>query len=512
MKTSLLSSCLLLLTSLVPTLARAEDTAPVPGPAPAPAGAPAAQPGEAPLPPSATGTATSPPPPATAPAPGTAPVENPLVPLAAMPNAAPQPTGPAFTLEQALADSAKLNDTTAIATARLSFAIAERTQAKALVLPTISADGSYTNTSYSSHPWGHGPVQSIGGEIDLSMTLFNPAAYPALRGAKIAVYQQRYLSEDLRRQLAFEVTLSYLQAITSERNTAAAMQILAVTKESLRESEASAKVGLKSYNDATRAELDVANAQLAYTNDQQAVVSARLSLGDLVGHEVPGALVDPRPAELPNGDEPMMEDLATRTRPDLQSNVLQIQIEDEAIQTAKNLYLPSFGLLAGYADRHYNPYQVDASPSFPSWSVAVTANWTLYDGGSRLGQVDANKALRDEASASEHSARVDLHRDLCTAISNLATQNSSVAQAQVSVHVAQVNADEVKTKYQQGLSTQLDVSDANSELFSAEVNLIGAQLSYASARFQIRSLVGWWPLVVADPSPDSSRLHCGTVK
>jgi len=482
MKTSLLSSCLLLVSSLLPSLADAEDAAPSPAAAPAPTPAAAAP---------------------TAPA---APVENPLPPLAEMPAATPQPTGPAYTLEEGLADSAKLNDTTAIATARLSFAIAQRTQAKALVLPTITADGSYTNTSYSSRPWGTQPVQSIGGEVDLAMTLFNPSAYPALRQAKLAVYQQQYLSQDLRRQLAFEVTLSYLLAITSERNSAAALQILAVTKESLNESEASAKVGLKSYNDATRAELDVANAQLAYTNDQQAVVAARLSLGDLVGHEVTGALVDPKPAQLPSGDEPMMEVLAMNTRPDLQSNVLQIKIEDEAIQTARNLYLPSFGLLAGYADRHYDPYQTTSSPAFPSWSVAVTANWTLYDGGARMGQVDANKALRDQASASEHSARVDLHRDLCTAISNLATQNTSVAQAQVSVHVAQVNADEVK----QGLSTQLDVSDANSELFSAEVNLIGSQLSYASARFQIRSLVGWWPLVNADPSPDTSRLAGGS--
>jgi outer membrane protein TolC len=422
----------------------------------------------------------------------------------------PAPGAPAYTLAEALADASRLNDTAEIAAARLAFSMAQRKQAYALIIPSLTANGAYNSTSISGQPWGASPVNYLGVGAGISMTLFNPSAYPALKGAKIAVEQQTYLSEDLRRQLSYQVVSGFLGIITAERNLAAAKQILSVSKESYDESAESAKVGLKSFNDATRAELDVANAQLAYTNAQQAVVAARLSVGDLVGHEITIPFIDPAPAELPPGDLPMMESLALRTRPDLQANVLQIRIEDEAIRVARYLELPSFGLSATYANRNYHPEQTPIM--YPAWSIALTASWTIYDGGLSRGEMEANQALRRQASAVEHGGRVDLRRDLATAISNLSTQNAAVTQAGVSVHVAQVNFDEVKTKYAHGLSTQLDVSDANSALFSADVGLIAARLNYASARFQLRLLVGWWPLTNVDPAPDRERLRsssCG---
>jgi multidrug efflux system outer membrane protein len=474
--------------ALLCTALAAEDGTVVPVPPPATA-APAAQPAAP-----AASTANGPE------VPGLVPTLGQLPPI-------PQalPGAPAYTLAQALTDASNLNDTSEVAAARLAFAIAQRQQAYALILPTVAANGSYTNTSISGSPWGARPINSVGGSVGVSMTLFTPSAYPALTGAKIVVEQQRYLSQDLRRQLAYQVVSGYLGIITAERNSAASQQILSVSKESYDESAESAKVGLKSYNDATRAELDVANAQLAYTNAQQAVVAARLSLGDLVGHEITIPFVDPAPAELPPGDEPMMESLAMRTRPDLQANVLQIRIEDEAIRVARYLDLPSLGINASYANRNFQPEQTPIM--YPAWSVALTASWTIYDGGLSHGEAEADRALRRQASALEHGGRVDLRRDLSTAVANLATQDEAVTQAGVSVHVAQVNFDEVKTKYTHGLDTQLDVSDANSALFSAEVGLIAARLNYASARFQLRLLVGWWPLTSTDPAPDQERLR-----
>lgn len=442
-------------------------------------------------------------PPSGAPAVAPTPPPVPLEPPAPGPGV---PTGPVYPLAQALVDAHDLNDTSAIAAARLEAALAARRQARSLVLPTLAASGAAGTYDYSTDPGKGRWVRYLGGAGQVSMNLFNAAAYPGLKAATVNVHAQELLSADLRRQLAFQVVASYLASISAEQNLEAAGQILAVTQESLRETQARARVGLNSQNDATRAELDVANAELAQTNAGQALTAARLSLGDLVGHEVTGRLVDPGPAAIPAGGLPAIEALAVHTRPDLQANVLQVAIDEELVRENQNLYFPNLAVIGSYAQDGFRPSRPPGEP-YPDWSVALSATWTLWDGGLRQGEIEAAQAQRRQAAALEHAARVDLHRDLATAVSNLATQQAVVRQATVSLKVAQVNANEVRTRYQQGLATQLDVSDANSALFSAQVNLIAAQLQYANARYTLRQLAGWWPLVDQDPTPERIDGH-----
>jgi outer membrane protein TolC len=235
-------------------------------------------------------------------------------------------------------------------------------------------------------------------------------------------------------------------------------------------------------------------------------VAARLSLGDLVGHAVDDRVVDPGPAILPPGGVPALESLALRTRPDLVANLLTMREDEELERANKNLYYPTLGVFATYEDEGYRPNRPQGA-QVPYWAAGLSANWTIYDGGLREGQVAQADATRRQAAASEHQARQDLHRDVAIAASNLATQQEAVNQAQVSLHVAEVNDQETRTRYSQGLATQLDVSDANSALFGAKVSLIAAQVGYANARYTLRQLVGWWPLQAADPHPSDEDAH-----
>ncbi len=426
------------------------------------------------------------------------------LPPAIAPAAAPSAPAPAalppYTLAQALADAQRLNDTSEIASARLDAALAARRQALSLLLPTLTASGTLGTTDVSHQPWGGPATRYAGDGAVLNLSLFNAAALPGYQAASIAVSAQALLSSDLRRQLSFQVVAGYLAAISAEQTMQAAQQILAVSQESLRETQARTKVGLNSENDATRAELDVANANLALTNDHQAVVAARLGLGDLVGHLVEQPLSSPGAAEIPPGDGAALEALARQRRPDLLANVLQIRLEERIIRANRNLYYPSLGVLASYQDEGFRPTRPPGA-EYPIWTAALSATWTLYDGGLREGEIDAAEDQRRQLAALEHAARQDLHRDLLTAIANLATQGEVVEQAKVAVRVAEVNEQEVRTRYTQGLATQLDVSDAFSALFSARVSRIAADIAYANARYQLRLLVGWWPLSQVDPLP-----------
>jgi outer membrane protein TolC len=416
--------------------------------------------------------------------------------------AGPPPLG----LPEAIALAHQRNETRDIAAARLQHALALRRQSLALLLPSVSASGSLQKSSISHRPFAHNVSEQDGAQVDVDLTLFNATSIDSLRAASASVSAQELDSADLRRALAFQVASGFVTTLAAEHQLQAAQQRREVAAQTAQQTRARVQAGVATANDATRSDLELATAELTVTNDRQAVLAARLSLGDLIGRAVDEPLAEPPAAPLPSRDLAQLESLALQERPDLQSGALRIRANDLQAQGTRLGLVPTVGVRGSYQLSHSDPPPL--ATTSPEWQVALVATWDLYDGGNREAVADALDADRREAVATLASTKRALHRDLATTLGALATAETALAQAGRQLEVARINAAEVQARFRQGLATALETADANASVFQAESDLASRRLDLQSSGFQVRELVGRWPLADApppEPTPATPR-------
>jgi outer membrane protein TolC len=420
------------------------------------------------------------------------------------------PTIGKLTLAEALATADSLNETAQVARARLDEALAVRRQALSLLLPNLSANGGLLKYTVATTPFG--PNRKLIGDMDnlavnLNLALFNASSVDGLRSQNAVVAAQHLDSSELRRGLAYQVTAGFLLTIAAEQQVVAAVRARDVAKETVDQTKARQKVGVATANDVTRSELTLATNELTLTTDRQAVVAARFSLGDLVGREVPEALIEPEPAQVPSRDQPEMERLGLAGRPDLASSVLRIRSTELLAAATRMNILPNLGVRGTWELNSQQPTYAYADS--PEWQVALVASWTIYDGGNREATVDLYEAQRREAAANLSQAKRDLHRDVATGLSALQTAEVSFTQSTIARDTARVNEGETLERFKQGLATALDAADANAQTLQAESDLVGRQLDLASSRFTLRQLIGRWPLTDTTPPERASPPPAG---
>lgn len=397
-----------------------------------------------------------------------------------------------LTLAQALEKAGKLNETAEIAAARLERARALYRQSLASLIPAVGLTASMERTSNSYPPFGRAPVGQATDAIGLEVPLFDASNYSGLRAAAKLQSAQEFDSNELERALAYQVTAAFLQTIAAEHQFTAALERRDVAKRVLDETDARVKAGLAAPNDATRSKLEVASAELAQTNAGFSARDARRGLGTLLGEDWLGPLAGPPPADMPGTDVAALFTLADRQRGDLRAQALRARADELLAEQSRAGHLPVLSARGGYSQQEFTD-DVYASDG-PLWQASLVAEWSLYDGGARAAEARAHEADRRERLARLRSDRRALQRDLASAVDALATSQVALAQAQAQADVARANLTEVQARFAQGLATGLQQADANAALFEAQSAVIARRLAFDQSRFEIRRLVGWWPL------------------
>jgi outer membrane protein TolC len=397
-----------------------------------------------------------------------------------------------LTLSAALSTASRLNETAEIAAARLARAQALQRQAAAFLIPGVNLTASMARVSDSYDPFADSPIGVANNGALVDAPLFNAENWSGAKAAGVATAAQELDSRELNRILAYQVTAAFLQTIAAEQQFNAAQQRRDVAKRVAEETAARAQAGLATPNDATRSNLEVASAELTQTNAGFAARNARRGLATLIGDETKTALADPPRAELPAGEPADLLMLALRQRNDLQAEELRVRADDLLRRKERLGYIPALSARGSYTQEEFTDDPVAAHG--PEWRAALVAEWSLFDGGASLAAAQVHDADRRERLARLRFARRELERELNTAIDVLSTSQVALTQAQAQVEVARANLAEVQARFTQGLATGLQQADANAALFEAQSNVIARQLDADQSRFEIRRLIGWWPL------------------
>lgn len=407
-----------------------------------------------------------------------------------------------LTLVQALTRAQQANESAAIARERMHQADGAKREAYAELLPVLTLDASYT-------PWSSQEDSYFDGGLALSLRLLDPSSIPRVRQANRLVEAERLDAGEIRRALSFDTANSFYLTLAADSLEQAAARRLEVAEEALRQARLRGDAGLVERSTVTRSELESATARTELIRSRSGTLKARYALFYLLGAE-PGQLqadnawpVLQAPDDSTNKPAPFAELLAEaqRLRGDLLANQARAEAarfaaEEPVTDTLPKLFLRAEGTYTDDASRTFRGDTTD-------WRAALVATWDLYDGGARYGRRERLASVAREQALIAEATRRRLGLELSNGLSDLGTAIASVEQAQVRVKVAQQNAEEIRIRFQQGLSTALEQADANVAEYEAQIELARSRFNHQQAQLTLDQVVGRWPVGQAPVPPES---------
>jgi outer membrane protein TolC len=260
-----------------------------------------------------------------------------------------------------------------------------------------------------------------------------------------------------------------------------------LTQDQLDQARGFFDAGVKSKYDVTSAEVNLSNARLAQIRAENSVQIARVTLKNAIGSpdQSDFSIVD----TLAFHKYPVTFDDAVQraytNRPDLQSTLARKEAFKEAVSLARTGYYPT---LTGNAN--INRTDSEYPPEKSGWSAGVTLNFPLFSGFLTNYQVKEAKENLNVQNANEETLRQSILLDVQQAYLNLSALEDGVVVAELTVRQAQENYEIVNGRYNAGVGSPLDVTNALVVLSNAKTNYIAALANYKIAEAALLKAMG----------------------
>jgi outer membrane protein len=312
--------------------------------------------------------------------------------------------------------------------------------------------------------------------IDTSRWLRTAASITATDAAE----QREYATRDLVRR----------QVVGAYYGYAAALAVRESAKKSTAAAEAQAKIQEIRANAGAVTELDLLRARAEVQRNRQVVAdteslvaTSRRSLNTLTGLAPPETL--PLPADDARQAGPLPE-LEARVPylPGVKAADLDIKAANELSTAAKLALVPT--VAGNFSERFTNATGFTGEGAIYSLGLALVWRFDVATVMNMSSQEAAAGIARLALERAQLQARDQIHSDWQRLTASLIKIEAAAAQVTAASRAAQVARD----RYAAGAGTQVDVIQAERDLFSAEVGQIQAKTELASARASLKISAG----------------------
>ena len=368
--------------------------------------------------------------------------------------------------------------------------------------PTISGvlGGSRT-------PSASGSVTSLY-SAGLQATAYELDFFGRVSSLKEAALNQYLATEEGRKTakitLIASVANAYLSLLADDELLDITRQTLATREESIRLSKLRFDNGVASELDFRQTEslVEAARVSFAQQQRQRALDENLLTLlvGSPLASELPAAastavvaVTVPLAQMQPLVDVPagLPSDLLTN-RPDIRQAERQLLAANANIGAARAAFFPRIALTAGAGTASS---QLSGLFKSGSWGLMFAPSLTLpiFDAGRNQANLEVSKVTRDIAVAQYEKAIQTAFREVADALASRSTLAEQLRASQ-----AQANAESIRfrlsdLRYQNGVSSYLDLLDAQRSLFAARQAVVQTRLAQLQSQVGLyRALGGGW--------------------
>jgi outer membrane protein TolC len=339
----------------------------------------------------------------------------------------------------------------------------------------------------------------LGQENDFSfvLTLEQPildlGLGPARSAARLSGEATAVQVESARVGVALQARLAYYQVLLDKELVVVQEKAIEQAKARLREVEAFYRVGTASDFDLLTAQVEVDNIKPLLIEARNLLELDRNRLKRTIGMPLNRTieLVDrlARPTEIPPLEEAI--EIALRNRPDVDSQELVIALQSENLAVQKASAYPTLDLIASFSRRGASSTLFPGGKDFAqSASAGLSFSVPVFDGRARSGRVQQARAAVDREKFRlqqlVENARLQVqqaHQALVASREQIEASESNIARAERALEIAQ-------TRFRNGLSTQVELNDAELAVTRARTNFAQALYNHNAARAQLTAAMG----------------------
>lgn len=384
----------------------------------------------------------------------------------------------------------------------------------ALALPAVNGAGNYTDYlkiptqllpgEFFGQPAGtYIPVQfgtkySAFGSVTLQQTLFDGQVFVGLQARRTSIdYRQKSLAvtEDLIRQNILKV---YYQLVVSKTQIAQIEANINRTQNLLHVNTEIQKNGLGEQIDVDRTSVQLANFQTSEQTVQNAINNGYYSLKFLIGMPERDSLVLTDSIS----DEDLKKGLLNEgnykyeNRSDFQVAQSALLLQEYNLKRYKLAFLPSLSLTGNYLRQgqgtEFNVF--GKGQWFTSAYVGLNLSVPIFNGFSKDANIRKAKYQLEQARNQLDDLKNSIDNGIIQSVNNYYNAIRTLDFQKKNVDLAAQVYNQSQKKYESGLGTLLDITNAQADLSIAQNNYINsmydaviAQIDYLYATGQLKN-------------------------
>ena len=363
--------------------------------------------------------------------------------------------------------------------------------------PTLAAVASGQRT-----PGAGGGITSVY-QAGLAVTAYEIDFFGRVSSLKEAALNQYLATEEGRKtaqiSLIAAVANTYLGILAADELQGITRQTLATREESVRLSKLRFDNGATSELDFRQAQSLAETARVATAQLQRRrlldVNALTLLVGRPLGDRLPAAEATPTPlaswqpmADVPAG---LPSELLTM-RPDIRRAEQLLLAANANIGAARAAFFPSISLTVGAGSASSQLSGLFKSGTW-GFTLAPQLRLPIFDAGRNQAGLDGARASRDIAVAQYEKAIQTAFREVADALAFRATlaEELRAIQAQADSEAARLNLADLR--YRNGVSSYLDLLDAQRSLFAARQQVVQTRLAQLQSQVALyQALGGGW--------------------
>lgn len=373
------------------------------------------------------------------------------------------------------------------ARAALRQAQSQVDEARARLLPSFTAQGQYQRNEFEArftNPMtGESvaiqPYDSLTANFSLSVPLVDIGAWSGFFQSEALASSSEASAENVELEVDIAVVALWHQLVASRALVDAAQRNVEALTRNVEVATARVEVGVAPVLERARAEAELARARQALA---EANLSAVLSARNL--QNLTGLAPDARPAEVEDdmAPEPPLRDLegTAANLPAVRAAREAQRAANIASDTAWTALLPVIG---GYA-RESGSNAAGFQGANWSYAIGVNATWSLDF--LRPAQIGTRAAQADIAAVRAERAAQQSETALFEAAERVEAERARLEAALAGVEASERAAEDARAQFEAGTGTQLDVIQADRDLFQAEVSRIRTVADLRAARLALR--------------------------
>lgn len=408
-----------------------------------------------------------------------------------------------------LAERGNLN--LAIADRDVEIALRQKDLARSPLLPQIAAVSDLTGLNTGGLE-GIIPDRIWSAGFRASQMIYDDRRISDFRSQSRLYESSQFRYQGDRLDLFRDAGGSYLLLALSEVLYRIQLSFLHLTEENLELARFREEVGYSGRDEVFRWESEVALQRSEVFRRLAAYQSQRIALNQILAVDqgtrwaIVGAEIDPDVFPFLDGRFPRILDnqqvldrfrlfsidFAIQNAPELASVTKQTEAQEIQLgQRKRRWFLPVFFIEAAY------DYQIERDPELPAVDrsfprFAIGAQYPIFVGASRSYEVSQNRAALERLEKEQRLTHDLIERQTRTAIRRMESSFPSIRFERLAADAARRNFELVQDKYAQGIVNVTDLTQAQTQAFTAEQGAAAAEFRFQLDLVDYQRAISWF--------------------